>query len=151
MVARFPLIIIIILYPYEERPGGLGEGKELALLLMLLFPPFTLRPAPSVGKAWVGGSRASRVAPLTGSIQLPPSDRSRGRRHIFLLGERHKDGSPTRGLGPTTGRRAWLYVAPFLGCCRPRPVLVASALCLVLGSPPGGPLSALSPPRLATC
>ena len=80
MVGGFPLIIIIILYPYEERPGGLREGKELALLLMLLFPPFTLRPAPSVGKAWVGGSRASRVAPLTGSIQLPPSGSRRGRR-----------------------------------------------------------------------
>ena len=39
MVARFPLIIIIILYPYEKRPGGLGGGKGLALLLMLLFPP----------------------------------------------------------------------------------------------------------------
>ena len=55
MVARFPLIIIIILYPYEERPGDLRGGKGLALLLMLLCPlSLFARLRQSVKRGWVG-------------------------------------------------------------------------------------------------
>ena len=45
----------------------------------------------------------------TAPLRLPPGSSAPGSAVAFLLGERHKDGSPTRGLGHTTGRRLRPY------------------------------------------